>query len=71
MLITPESAVDEVIERMDEYYLAKEDWETIVELGVGDQKDVKLSTATKTSFTKKYVVAYFFPEVLLTTPSQI
>lgn len=48
------SAVNEVIERMDEYYLSKEDWETIVELGVGDQKEVKISTATKTSFTKKY-----------------
>ncbi len=54
MLITPQSAVDEVIERMDEYYLAKEDWEAIVELGVGDNKDVNLSKATKTAFTKKY-----------------
>jgi len=45
--------VGEVIERMDEYYLSKEDWDTIVELGVGDQKEVKISTATKTSFTKK------------------
>lgn len=44
---------------MDEYYLSKEDWDTIVELGVGDHKDVKMSAATKTSFTKKYVGAQF------------
>ncbi|KAF8522451.1 purine nucleotide binding protein [Hysterangium stoloniferum] len=52
------SAVDEVIECMDEYYLSKEDWDTIVELGVGESKDDKIlkniSAATKTAFTKKY-----------------
>jgi replication factor C subunit 1 len=50
-----QGAVDKVIERMDEYYLSKEDWETIVELGVGDNKDVKIATAAKNSFTRKYV----------------
>ncbi|KAJ7047940.1 replication factor RFC1 C terminal domain-containing protein [Mycena alexandri] len=52
------SAVEEVIERMDEYYLTKEDWDAIVELGVDDKKDdfvlKKISTATKTNLTKKY-----------------
>ncbi|KAJ7123060.1 replication factor RFC1 C terminal domain-containing protein [Mycena epipterygia] len=52
------SAVEEVIEKMDEYYLAKEDWDTIVELGVDDKKDdlvlKKISTATKTTLTRKY-----------------
>jgi len=52
------SAVEEVIERMDEYYLSKEDWDTIVELGVDDKKDdlvlKKISSATKTNLTKKY-----------------
>lgn len=52
------SAVDEVIERMDEYYLNKESWDTIVELGVDTHKDVdvlkKITTATKSNFTKKY-----------------
>ncbi|TRM68134.1 replication factor RFC1 C terminal domain-containing protein [Schizophyllum amplum] len=51
-------AVEEVIERMDEYYLSREDWDTIVELGVGPNKDEdvlkKISTATKSSFTRKY-----------------
>ncbi|KAF7775848.1 hypothetical protein Agabi119p4_4241 [Agaricus bisporus var. burnettii] len=47
-------AVDKVIERMDAYYLSKEDWETIVELGVGENKDVKIAAAAKSSFTRKY-----------------
>ena len=46
-----------MIERMDEYYLSREDWDTVVELGLDQHKDdlvlKKISTATKTSFTKK------------------
>ena len=46
-----------MIERMDEYYLSREDWETVVELGVGQNKDdlvlKKISTATKTTLTKR------------------
>jgi len=42
---------------MDEYYLSKEDWDTIVELGVDDRKDdvvlKKITPATKTSLTRK------------------
>ena len=45
---------------MDEYYLSKEDWDTILELGVDDKKDQivakDISTATKTALTKKWVV---------------
>ena len=56
-----QSAVDEVIERMDEYYLSKEDWDTVVELGVDDQRDElvmkKMSAATKGALTRKYVVS--------------
>ncbi|KAI0655304.1 DNA replication factor C, large subunit [Cubamyces menziesii] len=52
------SAVDDVIEVMDEYFLTREDWDTIVELGVGDRADTivtkSITTATKTAFTKKY-----------------
>ena len=44
---------------MDEYYISREDWDTIVELGVDQNKDdivlKKVSAATKTSFTKKCV----------------
>jgi replication factor C subunit 1 len=32
---------------MDEYYLSKEDWETIAGLGVGGLKDPKILTAAK------------------------
>jgi replication factor C subunit 1 len=43
---------------MDEYYLSKDDWDTIVEIGVGDfSQDVvmkKIPTAAKTALTKKY-----------------
>jgi len=42
---------------MDEYYLSREDWDTVVELGVDTQKDdvvnKLIKPATKTSFTKK------------------
>ncbi|KIM79000.1 hypothetical protein PILCRDRAFT_10660 [Piloderma croceum F 1598] len=52
------SAVEDVIERMDEYYLSREDWDTVVELGVDQNKDVlvlkKISAATKTTLMKKY-----------------
>ncbi|KAF8550274.1 RFC1-domain-containing protein [Imleria badia] len=33
------SAVDQVVERMDEYYLSREDWDTIVKFGVDQNKD--------------------------------
>ncbi|KAF6743059.1 purine nucleotide binding protein [Ephemerocybe angulata] len=51
-------AVDEVIEHMDNYFLSKEEWDTIVELGVGPNQDEmilkKIPTAAKSSFTRKY-----------------
>jgi len=59
---SPQSAVDQVIERMDDYYLSKEDWDTILELGVDDKKDQivakNISTATKSALTKKWVVIH-------------
>ena len=55
-----QSAVNGVIERMDDYYLSKEDWDTVLELGVDDKKDQivakNISTATKSALTKKWVV---------------
>ncbi|THU99376.1 purine nucleotide binding protein [Dendrothele bispora CBS 962.96] len=52
------SAIADVIQTMDEYYLSREDWDTIVELGVDSRKDdlilKKIPTAVKTSFTRKY-----------------
>ena len=62
LLLFVQSAVSEVIDRMDEYYISKEDWDTILELGVDDKKDQivakNISTATKTALTKKWVVLF-------------
>jgi hypothetical protein len=48
---------------MDEYYLSRDDWDTIVELGVdGNKSDLilkKISAATKTTLTKKWVHIFF------------
>jgi replication factor C subunit 1 len=48
--------VDKIIELMDSYFLTKEDWDAIYELGLGPQavEKVTLSTANKTRFTRKY-----------------
>jgi replication factor C subunit 1 len=52
-----QGAVDEVIERMDEYCISKEDWDSLVEFGLDQYKDdfvlKKISPATKTHFTKR------------------
>lgn len=52
-------AVEGVIELMDEYYLTKEDWDALVELGVGEGYDMEgvlkaVSTQTKSAFTRMY-----------------
>ncbi|KAG9023436.1 hypothetical protein FS842_005729 [Serendipita sp. 407] len=49
--------INEIIEVMDDYYLNKDDWDTVVELGVGGHNEEFLKsvpTATKTAFTKTY-----------------
>lgn len=49
-------AVQEVIDFMDSYYLTKEDFDAVLELGLGPmhQEGVKLDTATKATFTRLY-----------------
>ncbi|KAM0790675.1 hypothetical protein ACM66B_004534 [Microbotryomycetes sp. NB124-2] len=52
-------AVEEIIQLMDDYFLTKDDWDAIVELGIGegfDQEGVlkSIATATKSSLTRKY-----------------
>lgn len=53
-----ESGIESVIEMMDYYYLTKEDWESIIDLGIGNSKGdailKKIPTKVKTSFTRKY-----------------
>ncbi|KIW22223.1 hypothetical protein, variant 1 [Cladophialophora immunda] len=49
-------AVQDVIDFMDSYYLTKEDFDSVLELGVGeyDMDGIKIDTATKASFTRLY-----------------
>ena len=46
---------------MDDYFLNREDWDTLVELGLDEYKDElvlkKISSATKTALTRKYNAA--------------
>lgn len=47
-------SVEDVIDLMDSYFLTREDWDCIMELGVGEQdmESVKLETQTKANFTR-------------------
>ncbi|KAF5680643.1 replication factor C subunit 1 [Fusarium denticulatum] len=49
-------AVSEVIDLMDSYYLTREDFDAVQELGVGpmDEEHVKIETKTKAAFTRTY-----------------
>ena len=49
-------AVQDVIDFMDSYYLTRDDFEAVLELGVGEieQENVKIDTATKAAFTRMY-----------------
>lgn len=48
-------AVDDIIELMDSYFLTKDDWDAILELGVGkaDMENVKIDSQAKATFTRK------------------
>lgn len=50
-------SVEEVIELMDSYFLTREDFDCIKELGVGPQNEeaVSIDTQTKTTFTRLFV----------------
>ncbi|KAF4464711.1 Replication factor C subunit 1 [Fusarium albosuccineum] len=50
------SAVGEVIDLMDSYFLTREDFDAVQELGVGpmDEERVKIETKTKAAFTRTY-----------------
>ena len=51
--------IDEIIDLMDSYFITRDDWDYIMELGVGaqDQDTVKISTKAKSNFTRKYNAA--------------
>lgn len=48
-------AVPEIIELMDSYYLTKDDWDAILELGVGkaDMESIRIETQAKATFTRQ------------------
>ena len=50
-------AIPMIIELMDSYFLTKEDFDAILELGVGpmDQDCVRIETQAKAAFTRTYV----------------
>lgn len=49
--------IEKVIELMDEYFLTKDEWDTVMELGLGESSGEVLlkgvASATKSSFTRK------------------
>jgi replication factor C subunit 1 len=47
-------SVEDVIELMDSYYLTREDFDSIMELGVGPQNEerVSIESQTKSTFTR-------------------
>ncbi|SCU93587.1 LAME_0F04324g1_1 [Lachancea meyersii CBS 8951] len=51
-------AIGDVIQLMDDYYLSKEDWDSIMEFMIGNDKTEaqikKIPTAVKSGFTRKY-----------------
>ena len=49
-------AVPEIIALMDEYFLTRDDWDAILELGVGhdDAEGVKIESQSKATFTRLY-----------------
>lgn len=56
MMMEGKDSVEDVIEFMDSYFLTREDWDALVELGLGpmDESKVKLETQTKATFTRLY-----------------
>ncbi|KAI1936803.1 DNA replication factor C complex subunit Rfc1 [Ophidiomyces ophidiicola] len=48
--------VQDVIDLMDSYFLTREDWDSILELGLGpmSEKGVKIESQTKATFTRLY-----------------
>ncbi|KAK2790255.1 hypothetical protein FQN53_000021 [Emmonsiellopsis sp. PD_33] len=48
--------VEDVIDLMDSYFLTRDDWDSITELGLGpmDQKELTIDSQTKATFTRLY-----------------
>ncbi|KAJ5993862.1 Replication factor C subunit 1 [Penicillium sp. IBT 35674x] len=56
MMEEGKDSVEDIIDFMDSYYLTRDDFDSMLELGLGpmDQSNVKLETQTKSTFTRLY-----------------
>ncbi|THC88449.1 hypothetical protein EYZ11_012103 [Aspergillus tanneri] len=56
LMVEGKEVVEDVIDLMDSYFLTRDDWDALVELGLGpmDESTVKLETQTKATFTRLY-----------------
>ncbi|KAL4801469.1 replication factor RFC1 C terminal domain-containing protein [Aspergillus unguis] len=56
LMVDGKEGVEDVIDFMDSYFLTRDDWDALVELGLGpmDESKVKLDTQTKATFTRLY-----------------
>jgi replication factor C subunit 1 len=54
LMVEGKDAVPDIIDLMDSYFLTKDDYESIIELGIGpmDAKHLKIEAPTKTAFTR-------------------
>ncbi len=54
--IEGKEGISKIIELMDSYYLTKDDWDAILELGVGEMEmeKIKIESNVKSSFTRTY-----------------
>ena len=54
--VSGKEAVPEIIDLMDSYYLTKDDWDALLELGVGpmDMEGLKIDSQAKSTFTRLY-----------------
>lgn len=54
--IRGKDGIEDVIGLMDSYFLTKDDWDAVLELGLGpmNMESVRLETQTKASFTRTY-----------------
>ena len=54
--LSGKDAIEDIIALMDSYYLTKDDWDAILELGVGDMdmEKMKIDSQIKSAFTRQY-----------------
>ena len=56
MQVSGKELIPEIIDLMDSYFLTKDDWDAILELGVGpmDMEAMKIESQAKSTFTRLY-----------------